>query len=358
MKSNQSPRSAVRRGRVIARLLGLFTASVAFTAQFGCQSKPVNDRPFTAFADSAREVRSGASDAIGKIAGMSKERYLLRTSTGMYASPRDLTDDVLALKLEFADGPDGPDKSRWKSNDRSLLFLELERFRFGVDTLNDALVSYTGMLQQLASPELVDPAWFDDHRKQFDADIRAAAAAAGIKSVDIGVGSKSIDSVAIFATLATELTKRSLFQIQRHRLIEELKNNQEDIDIAAAIGRRAIDIAANALWQEYDLQAQVLVYRGLGKTADGRTDDSSLSDRDKAAAIEALLDLNSAFALQLDGLRTLDRAYTQLPAAHQELLAGLERAPGLNAIVRDLYDSGRRLKKVYEELAKAAAKPS
>lgn len=352
--------------RASARTFALRAAPLALLALSltGCTSHPVPQRPFTAFSSSAQELRSGFDRTIdpvvetttkrsyAAIAEAPSEEALARISPLVLTAAKnaDGTTDDSRVQLGSAPGESTPGEAP--------LFLTMERFKIGVSTLNTSIVDYSQALESLAAADVLDPATFDKMRKDLNGNIVDAAKALGIESVDVKIGSTRVDTVALFSTIATDLLQRGLEHKRRAMIAECVTDNQDDIEIAAAVGRRAVALTASSLWQNYTPRAGELAFTAAGFDLKTRRPSSGVSADQRRAAAATLVALNRTFALELDALNTIDRAYTALPAAHRQLGLVATQKESFVGAVREIEESARRLQKIYEELKKLNADAS
>jgi len=208
------------------------------------------------------------------------------------------------------------------SNDRAPLFLQTARFRDGVRRLNSVLVGYAGVLEQMASPALVSPQTYDQLATDLNGNLKTALGA-------MGVAAPPNRELAIFSTVASGSFKAYVQNKQLATLLKALQENQPAIDDVAQQGATAVRITALAYRNEYDLASQKLAQK---------------------KAIRELAELDDRFIKEMAGLRTLSQTYQTLPAAHRELAAGRgDPASGL-PMIRELYENGRELYRLYEQL--------
>ncbi|GEM_PF-2992506 len=314
----------------------------------------VRTEPFARFSTSASELRLGTDEAARLLGTWSRDREL----RALGSNAPGATDAILGLKLEMGratdpeSGEEMDDPSTWRS-DHELLHLKVERFRRALYSLNTALVEYGAAMGLLADPQLVDPAAFDELRHSLNANLRAAGHELGLTELVVREKPFPVDGFALFSTLTVEAT-RVVVEQQRQALITSLlREHQSAIEGASALGLQGVHILGQALWHEYDPLAQEATYAALGRTRDGRSDDAHATPATRLAGIQALISLNERFTLELQMLDTLERAYGALPITHAALAQELRESGDRSPSVRDLYDAGKRLHKVYEELCES-----
>ena len=149
--------------------------------------------------------------------------------------------------------------------------------------------------------------------------------------------------IAIFSTVATTAFRAYLQNKQRSSLVEALTKNQEAIQNTAGLGQSAVKITVLAVRSEYDLRSNALA-QDLARAGAAAAERSTKS--------RALVDLNDRFIKELAVLRALYQSYVDLPAAHQDLAAATgDPKLGIAAIQR-LYEQGREMERLYEQLSK------
>lgn len=291
-------------------MLAILLLALVVGGTAGCATTSVE--PFTALAASAQQLRDGADASLGALHDRTRDRHIAEAASG------DL-DRIQALLLAQPSG----DPFGWVSP-QPPLFLHVARFREGVYQLNTVLVGYAGLLAQLASPDLLKPATFDQLAADLNANLRTAVQAFGVQA-------PPNKEVAVFSTAASGAFRVYLQNKQRGALVKALQDNQAAIDDTAELGAAAVRVTAAALRNEYELASASLAQR---------------------KAIRELIDLDDRFIKEMAGLRTLHQAYQALPAAHRELAAGAgEPQPGF-PLIREIYEKGRALYRLYEQLAK------
>jgi hypothetical protein len=311
------------RHRVFTCALVFFLALVAS----GCAS--VDPKPFATFSESLQELRKGSDAALGLNDEQNRTRFLdvavRKTAPG--GDP-----ELVGNLMMDRDPPFG-----WTMNEPPL-FLESRRFRAAVRMINEALVSYAGLLADLAAPELVDPAQFDQMAKDLNGNLKSAGKRLGQEGHD--------RELALFSLAASKAAHAAIENKRQGHLKDVLKETQPGINSVAEALQAAMRTAAQNLEQNY--------LQGFEATAE-LIPGANVAKR--RASLDQLLRGNELYSDRLEALATLDHAYGNLPAAHRELLEAIQK-PGLNmTAVNNLYDSGKHLYSLYEEMAAAQPKP-
>ncbi len=326
MRIPTAQRSAPIAHRPLGFLAGVLAVALVILGVAGCAS--ISPAPFTALTTSIQQLRDGADASLSVVHERARNRYIDEAASGDGAK-------VGALLLTQPAG----DPFGWASPDPPL-FLKAARFREGVYRLNSVLIGYAGLLGQLASPDLVSPETFEQLAKDLNGNLKTAFHS-------LGVSGPPDKEIAIFSTLATGAFRAYLQNKQRSSLLEALNNNQPAIQDAAELGASAVRLTAAALRNEYDLSSK--------KLAD-LVANPALSDLKKQAALRDLVDLDDKFIKEISVLRILHQSYVALPAGHRELATGLADPKRGLPMVRELFENGRELYRLYEELAKGDKK--
>jgi hypothetical protein len=319
---SNTPKSA----STVHRFLVFLAIVVAILGVAGCAS--ISPAPFTALTTSIQQVRDGADASLSLVHERARNRYIAEAAAGDVAKVEGL------LLTQPAGDPFG-----WASSDPPL-FLKVARFRDGVHRLNSVLVAYAGLLGQLASPDLVSPEQFEQLARNLNDNLRTSVQA-------LGVSGPYDKEIAIFSTLSTGAFQAYLKNKQRSSLLNALNSNQPAIQEAAELGASAVRITAMALRNEYNQNSAKLA---------ALVANPKLSDSGKQAALRELIELNEKFVREVSVLRTLHQSYTGLPAAHQELTAGLVDPKRGIPMILELLENARDLNRLHDELSKGGKK--
>ena len=311
---------AHRRQHIVVLLAVVIACAIS-----GCATT-ISQQPFQEFAESLQKVRSGADNSLGALYDQTRARYIDNTARGGAA--------LEAALLTTAQN----DRFAWTTANPSVpppLYVTEARFRDGVYRLNSSLVDYATALVQLASPDLLSPETFNALATDLNNNLNKALPALGVQAPAQGV--------AIFSAAATTAFRLYLQNKQRSALADAISKNQAAIQGAADLGRTATEITVRAVTSEYAERSGALA---------GQIQRAAASEADKRASAKNLIDLNDAFIKDLGILRALHQSYVDLPAAHADLAAAVtDPKVGIGAI-RRLYEQGRELERLYEQLIK------
>ncbi len=303
----------------LARILVIVLAILGVA---GCAS--ISPAPFTALTTSIQQLRDGADASLSLVHERTRDRYIAEAAAGNVAKVEGL------LLTQPAGDPFG-----WASTNPPL-FLKVAQFRDGVHRLNSALVGYAGLLGQLVSPDLVSPEKFEQLAKDLNDNLKTSVRA-------LGVSAPPDKEIAIFSTLGTAAFQAYLKNEQRSSFLKALNSNQPAIQEAAELGASAVRITATALRNEYNHSSAKLA---------AQIANPKLSDSGKQATLKDLIELDEKFIKEISVLRTLHQSYMALPAAHQELAAGLVDPKRGIPMILELLENARDLNRLHDELSK------
>jgi len=311
---------------IAARLLICQFVLLSLLSASGCGTAPYDS--FAKFADSMVELRDGADEALDVPYQWARERYVMETAAASADTIVGL-DAVQWLILE----KDAENVYAWSMIDEPL-YVTQKRFRRGVYELNDALLGYAKLLNDIVGVELSE-AQFDDRARELNAGIGAAAAAMG----DTAAG----EGIAIFSTTAAEMVRLYLDGNKREYLKSALGDNQKTVEETADHIRSALHLTALHLWHEYDEKAFAL--------SDPLNPFASTKLQERHKRVGGIVEANDVLVRQLETLRVLDQSYQALPQANWELYESIDN-PGLSlTAIRKIGDNGAKLRRLYQELA-------
>ena len=314
----------LERSRTRQHILAVLAVVIAL-AVTGCATT-VAQPPFQAFADSLQKVRTGADNALGALYDQTRARYVDNTAQGGAALDASLLSTARTDAFAWAPATPGAAPP---------LYLTEARFRDGVYRLNSSLVDYATALVQLSSPDLLSPETFNALATDLNNNLNKALPALGVPAPAQAVG--------VFSVAATSAFRLYLQNKQRSTLAEAISKNQGAIQDTANLGRTAMEITVRAVSNEYAERSAALA---------GDIQRAGASEADKRAKAKNLIDLNDGFIKDLGILRALHQSYVDLPAAHADLAAAVsDPKVGIGAI-RRLYEQGRELQRLYEQLIK------
>jgi hypothetical protein len=302
--------------------VGILAVALTILVVPGCAS--ISSAPFTALTTSIQQLRDGADASLSTVQERTRNRYVAEAASG----------DIAKIQALLLTQPAG-ETFGWVSSDPPL-FLKAARFREGVHRLNSVLVDYAGLLGQLASPDLVSSETFDQLAKDLNGNLKTAVQA-------FGVSTPPSKEIAIFSTLATAAFRAYLQNKQRSSLLAALNGNQSAIQDAAELGASAVRITAVALRSEYDSTSAKLA---------NLIAEPTRPKSEKEGTLRELIELDDKFIKEISMLRTLHQSYMALPSAHRELATGLTDPKRGLPMVRELFENGRELYRLYEELSK------
>lgn len=322
-------------------LLSLFLLS----SMAGCAK--VQSEPFSKLTASVQQVRSAADQAATQIGAWSTDRTAYQIAT---MEPNKSEEYLGKIQLKYHPKTNSTDFDPSQiSSEIDPLYLKIEKFRIGVYAFNTGIIDYMTAMQALAAPDLVNIATFDTMRSDLNANLNQAASVFNIALPSLSVGSTKIESFALLSTVTTEMYRVILEQRRKSMLIDLIKANQNQIEIASELGKKAVFLLGQAIENEYRQRYGMLELNASGLGPNGRPDASIKRDARLKAANE-LIALNKAYAAEFLALDALYKTYAELPKAHLELAANLEKPETIMATIADIYSEGQRLYSAYAAL--------
>lgn len=309
----------------ILRLVGMVMCGVLLG---GCATPPAQ-KPFTNFAAATRSLEAGTDQVLAGLATRVDERYMQRVAA----------DPALAAKMRLKHAPvtgsDGAGNLMLLDGAADAPYpIKAAAFRAGVLGFNRGLAAYADALTRLADPGVVDDTGLDAIARDVNSGI---AGAAGSLKVEF-----ERDDLAIVSAGAVEILRAYLRSRQRGELVRALRAMDAKLPAVARAGQEACQIAALALWNEYDLQCgewqRKIVARGPSESI--------------TPEVSGLVALNARHAANLAALGALHAAYGALPGAHAGLIAAAEGGGTDLAAVGGLMSEVQRLHALYESLKK------
>lgn len=315
-----------RMPRLRGALLAFGLAAMAAPLLFGCGSIPHD--AFGEFTDTAIQLRDGTDEVLGIQYQWARDRFLEDASKAMADSIGEAM--VQRLLLESVEGS----PFEWRAEE-PILFLSARKFQKSVYTLNQAIVDYALLLQELAGAGKVSKEEFESNVRELNGNMKEAVAALSGQELD--------REIAIFSLAASEIFELYLGSKRKNELKRALQENQGTIEEVSSHLRQALAIAARHVHHEYQERSFHLAL--------ALAPDSDLQPFERRERLEALIELNEIYDDRLTALRTLDDSYRLLPGANRNLYASLDEVDVSLGSIRRIADNARRLKSLYGELA-------
>jgi hypothetical protein len=302
----------------------------------GCASVPRVDEtsktPFDSFSESVVELQKGTDKLLASIETMSTERFMREALSTTAA--KDPT-KVEQLRIKIPENPSGNIPKNVLAWSPAPLFMHMEQFREGANRSTGMLVTYSQFLARLASPELLPKETFDALAGELNSNAYDAIFTIRNKPPDE-------EKVALFSTVATEIARIYLDSQRRSELIKALKANQATVEAFATQMQSGVEIAALALWNEYDEKFQ-LYFKSM------ITSSGPASESVRRKAIQDLIALDRQHIQQVSHLYSLHQDFGQIPNAHNELARALENPKLPLSSIITLLEAGKRLGSTYEQ---------
>jgi hypothetical protein len=310
------------------KLLILLGAAFTVLTYAGCAK--VNPKPFDQFSQSTQALRDGADTALKINEEANRERFILTTAE------KSLTPDGADAITNLQLGVEQDDPFAWRM-EQTPLFMESQKFRVGIYVLNTALVQYSELLKELASPELLSTERFDNMAQNLNSNLASAG-----KSLKITDNDKEM---AIFSVAATEILKSYLESQRKEALIKALKKNQENIENVSQKMTSAIITATTNLNKNYiDTSSRLMVDLA-------NSNEKNLEI--KKQRIISFLDVNQQYINRLAVLRSLHDSYATLPRINLEMVKLTEDPKFTSSTIKEIFENGKHLKNLYDEMSES-----
>ncbi|NOZ79059.1 MAG: hypothetical protein GXP48_07770 [Acidobacteria bacterium] len=297
----------------------------------GCAST-VQQTGFSRFTSALQKLRTGTDRAISQNEDASREDFILEVAKASLARNGAATVNSLHITAGLQSVP-----FSWQMDvegGRPPLFMVLQRFRDGVYAVNTALVTYSELLGNLASPDVLSVADLDAETRDVNAGLRAGMDMLGVRG--------SGQNLALFSTVATEMARQYLERRRRAELGAVLGKTQPSIEELSKKLQEAVRMTARILMNNYDRQYERFVEDLLPGSS------TALSNRTKA--VKRIVKLNETYIENLAVLNALYASYGALPAAHRELRRAVIESRTSFASIEEILENGKRLSQLYEKL--------
>jgi hypothetical protein len=292
-----------------------------------CAGK-VPPEPFDKFSLALVKLDAGTEDAFARFDQMSEDRFLREAVEETGAGDPDHKVEKLRIKI------DSTDPFAWRV-EPGLLFLKIEQFKTGAKQMTEALVSYSNLLKELASPELIPVETFD----QLAADLNANANDA---ITTISQESPDADQLALFSTLAAESARLYLEHKRRSDLITALTENQSTVERFATHMQQGVETMADIAAQEYGVEYQEIASNFFQGT-------SLATEIVRKQTLQNLIALDREYIDDLGTFSTLHHDYGLIPGAHRDLAQSLSNKELQLTSIIALLEAGRRLERNFDQ---------
>jgi len=309
----------------------------------------VQPEPFAKFSASVQELRSGTDNAASLIGTWSEARTVEVLAS---LEPKAALEKTGQMKLLPAP-PDTPGtvQPATVTSETEPLYVKIDRFRRGLYEFNTALVEYGKAMQALASPDLVSAEAFDTMRTDLNSNLKQAAGAFGVQTVELSSGSFKVDGFALFSTIGIETMRNIFEQRRKDTLIDLIHNQQQAMDAVSKLGIEGISILRTNLRNEYNNVYSIVENEAAGYTSK-RITSSSVNKETRKKAAERLVAMNKAYSNEIQVLDALNIAYEKLPKAHAELAVNLQKPGSPLDAISAIYNEAKRIYTAYEALRK------
>lgn len=256
---------------------------------------PVNQGAFKKFEAAATELRDGADEALTLQSRWAQQRF----ANALQHSDADTLTDRYAQMLLLDAVDDDP--FGWQSP-QTPFYIVTRQFHTAVNALNDALVDYASLLDDLAHAGTVTRNELDRRVTDINNGARTAAALAR--------PGPPRASVAIVSVMAERSLEEFLDNRRHEFLLSAVRENGPALRELCALLNDAMTLIARGVRAEYD-QRSFDIANQLTHTRTGSQHRRDL--------INDLMKLNDLYTNHLETLRSMHDVYARLPAAHDEL---------------------------------------
>jgi hypothetical protein len=298
----------------------------------GCAT--VDPHPFQQYAAAVKEAGDGLDKVLVQDIDWSRDKYIENVLDGsVNLAHTAILDRKSAFTVSFPESGGVTVKPT---------FYQLQDARVTLLNLNEATEKYINLLGTLAGSTTLNPKTFDAMAKETDASLNSI-----IKKLDAQVPG---NAVHLFSVGSAEIARLIIEDKRRDALVKVLTESQAGIDDYCLRCLKLLMILDESLATDYSAKAMVL---------EGNFSKISLEKRavdPKArSAVEHLLQLNSDYLALVHALKSAKNIYDALPQGHRELLKSVQKQPTGFEAIKSLYEEGKRLKSIYDELNKPAA---
>jgi outer membrane murein-binding lipoprotein Lpp len=281
----------------------------------GCAENPISTKPFDQFSSDVQQLGKSADHVLAGGVTFNQAGYLAQ----LQAKPNFHMTDLLLQRTGSDYAPPGAQPT----------YIDDRRAENVLSDANGLLVDYAGALQQLAAPNLVSQATFDQMTK----DLGAQSSSLSTNLAKISPESPNSSELNLFSSAAVEAAHLFIEQRRREDLVKVVAANQSAIDQLSAWCERGVEHLENDLYVSYSNQMNALsiaFYKGK-------------SDSSQNPIIKQAVELDATFLNNEDALKALDDAYKAVPKAHQNLAIAVQSHKGTLADLQTLNQSVRRL---------------
>jgi hypothetical protein len=284
----------------------------------GCSQTQINTKPFDQFSSDVQQLSKSADQVFASGVTLSQAGYLAQLQN----NPKFQMNDLLLQRSGSDFVTDGAEP----------IFIVEHRAANVLSDANALLVDYATALQQLASPNLVSQATFDQMTKDLNSDSSSVN-----KSFAKLPPAPSTSELNFFSTAGVEAAHRFIEQGQRQDLVNVIEANQSAIDRFSEWCSEGVEHLEEDLYNSYTDQMSALS-AAFYKVTPGQKTDATQSP-----VIKQAVELDATFLSNEDTLKALDDAYKAVPKAHQNLAIAVQSPKGSLADLQTLNESIRHL---------------
>jgi|ERR1017187_3795029 hypothetical protein len=282
----------------------------------GCAAP--DPRPFQEYAAAVEQAGSSLDGALVQATAWGKDDYEESLLTGR-VKIRDsaILNHPAPFTVAFP-GADAPP------------YYKLQDVRLTLLAINEATQKYVNLLAQLAGSDFVNPDTFEAMAKDTDASLNSI-----VKTLDAKVPGAAIP---VFSVASSEVAQMIVEHKRQEALTKLLKQGQPGIEAYCQKCITLLHILDQSLNKDYEAKTQLI---------DENFDKAKPNAR---AQIDQLLQINSDYLSLIQALTVANKIYETLPTGHQDLLKAIQKSPTDFAAVKQLFEEGQRLKRIYDEI--------
>jgi outer membrane murein-binding lipoprotein Lpp len=285
----------------------------------GCAETPISTKPFDQFSSDVQQLSKSADQVFAAGVTFNQAGYLAQ----LQENPKFQMTDLLLRQTGNNFAPNGPEPT----------FIVDRRAENVLSDANALLVDYASALQQLAAPNLVSQATFDQMTK----DLSAQSSSLSTNLAKISPESPNAPELNFFSSAAVDAAHIFIEQRRRADLVKVVEANQSAIDQFSEWCERGVEHLENDLFTSYSNQMSAL------SAAFYKVQPGPKSDSTQAPIIKQAVELDAAFLTNEDALKALDDVYKAVPKAHQNLAIAVQSRKGSLADLQTLNQSIRHL---------------
>jgi hypothetical protein len=286
----------------------------------------INTKPFDQFSNAAQQLDLGADQAFANGVTFTEAGFVDQVA----ADPEFQISDLLVTRSNEGFATSG----------REPTFMEIRKAATTLSSANKLLVDYAGTLQQLAAPDLVSEATFDQLAKDLDANSTKV-----ISDLKATASAPSANEIGLFSAAAAEAARLYIEHKRQEDLVKVIELNQPAIDSLSQWCQAGVEHLETDFYTAYSNQMNALStqFGGLG----GAKVKNVPARR---VLIQQMVQLDGYFLDSERTLSALDASYKAVPKAHKNLETAIQSPTTALTDIQVLYDEARRVETLSKQL--------